>query len=149
MGMSMDAQQSFVTAALNPGRVTAIIVNVPAGADISGDLTGSRRGYPNWPVDEPRVVETARYFDIMNLAPSIKAESLVAFGFIDTTSPPFGVLAAFNQIQGPKEAVPMPLSDHNHITPQAEGAYFIRSREALESLRERGHFAPNPNGLAP
>jgi len=149
MGMSMGAQQSFATAALNPGRVTAIIVNVPAGADISGDLTGSRRGYPNWPVDDPRVVETARYFDIVNLAPSIKAESLVAFGFIDTTSPPLGVLAAFNRILGPKEAVPMPLSDHNHITPQAEGAYFIRSREALESLRERGGFTPNPNGLAP
>jgi cephalosporin-C deacetylase-like acetyl esterase len=149
MGMSMGAQQSFATAALNPGRVTAIIVNVPAGADISGDLSGSRRGYPNWPVDDPRVVETARYFDIVNLAPAIKAESLVAFGFIDTTSPPFGVLAAFNQIQGPKEAVPMPLSDHNHITPQAEGAYFIRSREALESLRETGRFTPNPNGLAP
>jgi cephalosporin-C deacetylase len=149
MGMSMGAQQSFATAALNPGRVTAIIVNVPAGADISGDLTGSRRGYPNWPVDDPRVVETARYFDITNFAPSIKAESLVAFGFIDTTSPPFGVLAAFNQIQAPKEAVPMPLSDHNHITPQQEGAYFIRSREALESLRQTGRFVPNPNGLAP
>ncbi|HUO01525.1 MAG TPA: acetylxylan esterase [Rhizomicrobium sp.] len=148
MGMSMGAQQSFATAALNPGRVTAMIVNVPAGADISGDLYGSRRGYPNWAVDDPRVVETARYFDIMNFAPAIKAESLVAFGFIDTTSPPFGVLAAFNQIQGPKEVVPMPLSDHNHITPQAEGAYFIRAREVLESLREMGHFAPNPNGLA-
>jgi len=149
MGMSMGAQQSFATAALNPGRVTAIIVNVPASADISGDLYGRRRGYPNWPVDDLRVVETARYFDIMNFAPSIKAQSLVAFGFIDTTSPPFGVLAAFNQIQGPKEAVPMPLSDHNHITPQQEGAYFIRSREALESLRQTGRFVPNPNGLAP
>ena len=53
MGMSMGGQQSFATAALNPGRVTAIIVNVPAGADISGDLYGSRRGYPNWPVDDP------------------------------------------------------------------------------------------------
>jgi cephalosporin-C deacetylase len=149
MGMSMGAEQSFATAALNPGKVTAIITNVLAGADISGDLYGSRRGYPNWPIDDPRVVETARYFDIMNFAPAIKAQGLVAFGFIDTTAPPFGILAAFNEIQGPKEAVPMPLSDHNHITPQAEGAYFIRSREALESLRETGRFTPNPNGLAP
>ncbi|HEX4117508.1 MAG TPA: acetylxylan esterase [Rhizomicrobium sp.] len=149
MGMSMGGQQSFATAALNPGRVTAIIVNVPAGANFSGDLYGSRRGYPNWPVDDPQIVETARYFDITNFASAIKAESLVAFGFIDTTSPPFGVLVAFNRIQGPKEAVPMPLSDHNHITPQQEGAYFIRSREALESLRQTGHFTPNPNGLAP
>lgn len=145
MGMSMGAQQSFATAGLNPGRVTAIIVNVPAGADISGDLYGSRRGYPNWPVEDPRVVETARYFDIMNFAPAITAKALAAFGFIDTTSPPFGVLAAFNQMRGPKEAVAMPESDHNHITPQAEGGYFVRSREALESLRKTGDFAPDEN----
>ncbi len=35
-----------------------MIVNVPAGADFSGDLHGARRGYPNWPVDDPKVVET-------------------------------------------------------------------------------------------
>jgi cephalosporin-C deacetylase-like acetyl esterase len=35
----------------------------------------------------------------MNFAPAIKAESLAALGFIDTTSPPFGVFAAFNRVQ--------------------------------------------------
>src|SRR4051794_1025509 len=103
MGTSMGGQQSFAAAGLNPDRVTAMIVNVPAGADFSADLHGSRRGYPEWPVDDPKVVETARYFDAMNFAPAIKAKSLVAFGFIDTPSPPYGILAAFNQIQGPKE----------------------------------------------
>src|SRR3569833_2508409 len=98
MGTSMGGQQSFVTAGLNPGRITAMIVNVPAGANFSGDLYGARRGYPNWPVDDPILVETARYFDYMNFAPAITAQSLVAFGFIDSTSPPFGVLASFNQI---------------------------------------------------
>ena len=141
----MGGQQSLATAGLNPGRVTAMIINVPAGADFSGDLHGSKRGYPGWPVDDPKVVETARYFDVMNFAPAIKAKSLVAFGFIDTTSPPFGILAAFNQIQAPKEAVPMPDSDHNNITPQQEGGYIIRSREALESLRKTGDFTPNEN----
>lgn len=149
LGTSMGAQQSFATAGLNPGRVTAIITNVPAGANISGDLHGARRGFPNWTLDDPRVVETARYFDIMNFAPAIEAESLVAFGFIDTTAPPFGILAAFNEIPGPKEAVPMPLSDHNHITPEAQGSFYIRSREALEALRQGGHFTPSPNGFAP
>lgn len=139
-GMSMGGQQSLVTAGLNPGKVTAIVINVPAGADISGDLHGSKRGYPNWTVDDPRVVETAGYFDVMNFAPAITAKSLLAFGFIDTTSPPYGVWAAFNQIQGPKEAVPMAESDHNHITPQKEGAYFIRLRETLDSLRKTGDF---------
>jgi cephalosporin-C deacetylase len=145
MGMSMGGQQSFATAGLNPGRVTAVIVCVPAGADFSGDVHGSKRGYPNWPVDDAHVVETARYFDAVNFAPAIKAESLVALGFIDTTSPPFGVFSAFNQIQGPKEAVPMPGSDHNNVTPQAQGDYYRRSKEVLDQLRTTGRFTPNPN----
>jgi cephalosporin-C deacetylase-like acetyl esterase len=145
MGMSMGGQQSFAAAGLNPGRITAMIVCVPAGADFSGDLHGSRRGYPNWPVDDPKVVEAARYFDAVNFASAIKAESLVALGFIDTTSPPFGVFSAFNQIQGPKEAVPMPLSDHNNVTPQAQGDYYRRSKEALDQLRTTGHFTPDAN----
>ena len=145
MGLSMGGQQSFVTAGLNPDRVTAMIVAVPAGADFSGDLHGSRRGFPNWPVDDPKVVEMARYFDVMNFAPAIRARSLVALGFIDTTSPPFGVFVAFNQIQGPKEAVPMPESDHNNVTPQKEGDYYRRSKEALDQLRTTGNFTPNTN----
>jgi cephalosporin-C deacetylase-like acetyl esterase len=149
MGTSMGGQQSFVTAGLNPDRVTAMLVNVPAGADFSGDLHGSKRGYPNWPVDDPKVVETARYFDAVNFAPAIKAKSLVAFGFMDVTSPPFGILAAFNQIQGAKEAAPMPDSDHNNISPQAEGAWYKRSREALESLRKTGTFRPNSRWARP
>jgi cephalosporin-C deacetylase-like acetyl esterase len=143
IGTSMGGQQSFATAGLNPGRVTAMLVNVPAGTDFSGDLHGSRRGYPNWTVDDLKVVETARYFDGMNFAPAIRAQSLVAPGFIDTTSPPFGIFATFNQIQGPKEAVPMRESDHNNITPQAEGDFYRRSKEALDQLRTTGQFTPN------
>ena len=142
-GTSMGGQQSFATAGLNPGKVTAMIVNVPAGADISGDLHGSKRGYPNWVVDDPKVVETARYFDAVNFAPTITAKSVVALGFIDTTSPSFGVFAAFGQIKGAKEVVPMPDSDHNNITPQQEGAYFIRLKEVLDSLRQTGDFTPD------
>jgi cephalosporin-C deacetylase-like acetyl esterase len=145
MGTSMGGQQSFATAGLNPGRVTAMIVNVPAGADFSGDLHGSKRGYPNWPVDDPKVVETARYFDAMNFAPTIKAKSLVALGLIDTTSPPFGVFAAFGQIEAPKEAVPMRDSDHNNYSPQQEGDFYRRSKEALDQLRTTGSFTPNAN----
>jgi cephalosporin-C deacetylase-like acetyl esterase len=139
-GMSMGGMQSLATAGLNPGKVTAIVINVPAGTDIAADLHGSRRGYPNWDIGDPRVAETARYFDVMNFAPTITAKSLLAFGFIDTTSPPFGVWSTFNRIKGPKEAVPMPESDHNNITPQKEGAYFIRLKQALDSLRETGDF---------
>lgn len=149
MGTSMGGQQSFATAGLNPERVTAMIVNVPAGGDISGDLTGSKRGYPGWTIDDPKIVETARYFDIMNFAPAIKAKSLVAIGLMDTISPPFGIFAAFNQIQGTKEAVPMADSDHNNLSPQQQGGWYIRSRQALESLRKSGDFRANTRWSQP
>ena len=149
IGTSMGGQQSFVTAGLNPDRVTAMLVNVPAGADISGDLHGSKRGFPSWAIDDPRVVETARYFDIMNFAPAIRAQSLVAIGLMDTISPPFGIFAAFNQIQGPKEVVAMAQSDHNNLSPQEQGRWYIRAREALESLRKTAGFTPNTNWARP
>jgi hypothetical protein len=35
------------------------------------------------------------------------------------------------------------MSDHNHITPQQEGAFFKRSKEVLDSLRTTGDFRPD------
>ena len=67
MGTSMGGQQSLVTAGLNP-KVTAVIVNEPAGADSNGDLHGRKAGYPNWPSEDPTVMETALYFDTVNFA---------------------------------------------------------------------------------
>jgi cephalosporin-C deacetylase len=71
----------------------------------------------------------------------------VAPGFLDTTSPPFGVFAGFNQIQGPREAVPMPESDHNNVTPQKQGDYCHRAREVLDQIRTMGRFTPDQNWL--
>jgi hypothetical protein len=39
----------------------------------------------------------------------------------------------------------MPEADHNHISPQQEGAYYRRSKEALDQLRTTGTFTPNEN----
>jgi cephalosporin-C deacetylase-like acetyl esterase len=140
MGTSQGGQQSLVTAALNPDKVTALVVNVPAGGDLNGDLYGRSEGFPNWRGDNPRQVEAARYFDIVNFAPSIRAASLIALGYLDTVSTPVGVFAAFNQIKGPKEAVAMVESDHNHITPQKQDGYYRRAREALAELRKTGRL---------
>ena len=82
----MGGQQSLCAAGLNP-RVTALVVNEPAGADSNGPLHGRASGYPNWPSDDPQVMRTALYFDTVNCAMHIKAPSLVAMGFVDTTRP--------------------------------------------------------------
>jgi cephalosporin-C deacetylase-like acetyl esterase/lysophospholipase L1-like esterase len=118
MGTSMGGQQSLCTAGLHP-KITHMLINVPAGADANGTAHGRKIGYPNWDVDDPKVLETAQYFDTVNCAARIKVPSLVAMGFIDTVTPPVGIWAAYNQIQGPKLAAPMVNSPHNHLaTPE-------------------------------
>lgn len=141
MGTSMGGQQSLVAAALNP-KVTAVIVNEPSGADSNGNLHGRAAGYPNWRSD-PKVMQTALYFDTVNFASRIKAPVLAALGFIDTIAPPVGIWIALNQIPGPKEVVPMVESDHNNITPQKQGAYHSRSEEVLNLILHGGEFKPN------
>ncbi|MEO5822181.1 MAG: acetylxylan esterase [Vicinamibacteraceae bacterium] len=141
LGTSMGGQQSLVTAALHP-KVTAVLVNEPAGADASGDLHGRKAGYPNWDAEFPQVMQTARYFDVVNFAPRIKAPALVTLGFIDTIVPPVGVWTAFNQIPGPKELIPMIESDHNNRTPEKQGDWEARWRAVLKALVSGGAFVP-------
>lgn len=143
MGTSMGGQQSLVTAGLNPGRVTAVIVNEPSGADANGNLHGRKAGYPNWDSTDPQVMKTALYFDTVNFASHITAPALVAMGFIDTTAPPVGIWTDFNQIRGPKEVVPMIESDHNNRTPQKQNAFLQRSEEVLATIVHGGRFIPN------
>jgi cephalosporin-C deacetylase len=134
MGTSMGGQQSLCTAGLHP-KVTAMLVNVPAGADANGTAHGRKIGYPNWDVSDPKVLETAQYFDTVNCAARIKVPSLVAMGFIDTVTPPVGIWAAFNQIQAPKQAAPMPTSPHNHLATAEQSMPWTRtSAEWLSAL---------------
>jgi len=143
-GTSMGGQQSLVTAGLNPGKVTAVLVNEPAGADSNGDLHGRRAGYPNWDSGDPEVMRTALYFDTVNFAPHITAATLIAMGFIDTTAPPVGIWTELDEIPGPKEAVPMIESAHNDITPDKQDAWLERSEEVLATIVHGGRFVPNP-----
>jgi cephalosporin-C deacetylase-like acetyl esterase len=144
LGTSMGGQQSLVTAGLNP-KITAVIVNEPSGADSNGDLHGRKSGYPNWPSDDPMVMQTALYFDTVNFAPRIKTPVLAAIGFIDTTCPPAGIWTALNQIPGPTEVIPMIESDHNHITPQKQEAWNSRSKQVLDQILNGGKFQPDPS----
>jgi cephalosporin-C deacetylase-like acetyl esterase len=143
MGTSMGGQQSLVTAGLNPDHVTALVVNVPSGMDVNGEKAGRRPGYPNWPTNDAAIMQAGQYFDPVNFASRIKAKSVVAFGMIDTTSPPAGVFTAFDQIPAAKEAIPMVESDHNHITPQKQEAYLQRQQDVLATILKTGTFTPN------
>jgi cephalosporin-C deacetylase len=144
MGISMGGQQSLCVAGLHP-KITHVIVDVPAGCDTNGPLHGRQSSYPFFPANDPKVMQTALYFDAVNFAPRIKATSLVAMGFVDTISAPTGVWTAFDQIQGPKEAVPMIDSPHNHLaTPAQQRPYTERSAEWLNTLVKGGEVRPRP-----
>jgi lysophospholipase L1-like esterase len=112
-----------------------MLINVPAGADANGTAHGRKTGYPFWDANDPKVLETAQYFDTVNCAAGIKVPSLVSMGFIDTVTPPVGIWAAFNQIRGPKQAAPMPTSPHNHLaTPEQSRPWTYASAEWLSAL---------------
>jgi len=143
MGTSMGGQQSLCVAGLNP-KITHVIVNEPAGCDSNGSLHGRAAGYPNWSSDNPLVMQTALYFDAVNFASHIKVPALVAIGFVDTVTPPVGIWIAFNQIKGPKEAVPMINSPHNHLaTPEQQRPFTSRSAEWLNTLVQGGEIKPD------
>jgi cephalosporin-C deacetylase-like acetyl esterase len=55
---------------------------------------------------------------------------------------PAGVLAAFNQMKGPKETEVMSESDH-HGTDNAQAQYFKRSEEWLRAM-VKGEGVPPP-----
>ena len=134
MGTSMGGQQSLCTAGLHP-KVTHMLVNVPAGADVNGTAHGRKTGYPFWDPTDARVLETAQYFDTANCAARIRVPSLVSMGFIDTATPPVGIWAAFNQIRAPKEVAPMPESPHNHLaTPEQSRPWNDASTRWLNAL---------------
>lgn len=146
-GGSMGGQQSLVLAGLQPEKITAVLVCVPAGADTNGNLHGRKAGYPNWPSTDPAVMKTALYFDTANFASRIKAPVMAGLGFIDTISPPAGIWATLNQISSPKEILPMIESEHDNLTPQKGRGCPMRVREILDLLVKGKEF--QPGGIKP
>src|SRR6266705_4109761 len=137
MGTSMGGQQGFAVAGLD-SRVSALIANVPAACDLLGPLDGRAAPYPNWDVQRPEVRRTAGYFDAVHFAPRVRARALISLGFLDETTPPAGIWAAFNQVPGIKEAVPLVDSPHNHMATPAEVVPYTRRSAAWLEVLARG-----------
>ena len=143
-GTSMGGQQSLCVAGLH-SKITHLIVEEPAGCDTNAALHGRQEGYPFFPSNNPKVMETVLYFDPINFAPHIKARCLVAMGFVDTIAPPAGIWTAFNQIPSPKEAAPMVDAPHNNLATQAQQQPFnTRSAEWLKTLAAGGEITTGP-----
>lgn len=116
-GGSQGGAQSMAGAALDH-RVTFITAMNAAMCDHTGMVVGRVAGWPKVvPVvdgkPDPAVLETSRYFDTVNFASRVKARVYMWEGFIDTTCPPTGVYAAFNQVPTTKEMIPQVDSTHS------------------------------------
>jgi cephalosporin-C deacetylase len=142
IGGSQGGQQSFALAGLRPEKITAVLVCVPAGADTNGDLHDRKSGFPNWPSENPKAMETALYFDPVNFASRIKAPVMAGMGYIDTVSPPAGVWTVLNQISGPTEPLPLIESEHDNFTPEKGRACPARTQQILDSLRTGAQYKP-------
>lgn len=115
-GGSQGGAQAMVGAALDH-RVTFYTAMVCAMCDHTGAVAGRTRGWPMIvPVVEgkpdPAVLETSRYYDMVNFASRIRGRGYFWVGFIDPTCAPTTVYAAYNQVLAPKEMVHALTSAH-------------------------------------
>lgn len=67
-----------------------------------------------------KVFETLSYFDVMNLAQSIKCPVLMAIALMDRNCPPSTSFAAYNHLQGEKECIVYPLHAHEALFSHTE-----------------------------
>ena len=140
MGTSQGGLQTLMIGGLYPGKISALIANVPAGCDLTGPSIGRQAGWPMWwwqtaNRDAVKVRETSRYYDVVNFASRITAPALVATGLIDETCPDHGVCAAFNQMKSPKELVVMERSDHQGRN-NTQAPFWNRSSAWLRELSQ-------------
>jgi cephalosporin-C deacetylase-like acetyl esterase/lysophospholipase L1-like esterase len=149
MGASMGGQQSLCVAGLHP-KITHLMVEEPSGCDTNGPLHGRRSGYPNFPSDNRKIMQTALYVDPVNFAPHIKAKCLVAMGFVDTTAPPVGIWIAYNEIKSPKEVIPMLDAPHNNYASDREQQpWYQRSWQWLTVLATGGEVLSSGRASIP
>jgi cephalosporin-C deacetylase-like acetyl esterase len=146
VGNSQGGMQALATAALHP-KVTAVMINVPAGCDHTAPAIGRQPGWPRWwyavdGKDADQVRQTSRYFDLVNFAGRVKCPVLIGGGLIDTTCPPSSVYAAYNQVTGPKEIVPLVGAGHGNIN-NSHSPYYKRSGAWLTELKA-GREVPAP-----
>lgn len=114
-GGSQGGALAMVTAGLDK-RVTACVANHPALSDMAGCMAGRADGYPHFfrmkGMYSKEKLETMAYYDVVNFARLIKADTFMTWGFNDNTCPPTTSYAVFNTLDCHKEALITPINEH-------------------------------------
>ncbi len=135
MGTSQGGAQALIAAGID-SRVSAAVGQVPAMCGIGGSPAGWPKlgKYKLGAPEAAPVVEAMSYYDAIYFSARSQAETFIGVGLIDTTCPPPGVYAAYNQIKQAKQIVPAPDGTHHSApnTPDVkkESAAFIKAHLA-------------------
>ncbi len=114
-GGSQGGALSIVAAGLD-SRVTQCIANHPALSDMGAYSAGGTGGYPHFNRMEgmltPGKVNTMAYYDVVNFARHVTADTRMTWGYNDDTCPPTTSYAVWNVLDCPKEALLTPINEH-------------------------------------
>lgn len=114
-GGSQGGALAIVAAGLD-SRVTQCIANHPALSDMAAYSDGRTGGYPHLNRTEgmltPGKIRTLAYYDVVNFARHVKADTYMTWGYNDDTCPPTTSYAVWNTLTCPKEALITPINEH-------------------------------------
>ena len=114
-GGSQGGALSIVAAGLDR-RVTQCIVNHPALADMAAYSAGRTGGYPHFNKVKGMFTEnnmrTMAYYDVVNFARHVTADTYMTWGYNDNTCPPTTSYAVWNTLTCHKEALITPINEH-------------------------------------
>lgn len=108
-GGSQGGALSFTTAYLNP-KVKCLYAFYPALADLGGYLHKRSAGWPHLfrtksddNLRNEKVMQTIKYYDVVNFARKTRVPVKVALGYNDTTCCPTSMFSAYNVVPTTKE----------------------------------------------
>lgn len=114
-GGSQGGALSIITAALDP-RINLCVANHPALSDMAGNAnpTGQCGGYPHFKKEQLTAehIQTLAYYDVVNFAPYVKADTYLTWGYNDNTCPPTTSYIVWNQLKTTKESLITPINEH-------------------------------------
>lgn len=107
IGSSQGGGTALAVAYLNK-KISCVVANVPAFCDHSGWQAKRSNGWPNaHTAMKGKGDAVMPYFDGVNFASGITVPALICVGHVDTTCPPAGVYAMYNQLAGKKSMYDM------------------------------------------
>ncbi len=116
-GGSQGGALALVAAGLDK-RVTQCVANHPALSDMAGYAEKGRTGgYPHFNknpeiLNSKDCLNTLSYYDVVNFARRVKADTYLTWGYNDNTCPPTTSYAVWNTLTCKKESLLTPINEH-------------------------------------